>query len=179
MKNRTECLAEYGSDYMIQKRVKEGKLFEVGKAVYSKNAHVPELAVLSYQYPQAVITMRTAFYLHGLTDVIPDSYDFATKRDAAKIRNKQVKQYFAPDGFFDQGAETLDYKGYQVHIYNKERMLIELLRYKSKLPFDYYKEILQNYRKIIPTMNMQIIQDYIYAAPKNGRIMELLQMEVL
>jgi len=58
-------------------------------------------------------------------------------------------------------------------------MLIELLRYKSKLPFDYYKEILLNYRKILPLLDMQAIQDYAYDAPKSGKVMETLQMEVL
>ena len=58
-------------------------------------------------------------------------------------------------------------------------MLIELLRYKSKLPFDYYKEILLNYRKIVPQLNMQAVQDYAYEAPKSGKIFETLQTEVL
>ncbi len=58
-------------------------------------------------------------------------------------------------------------------------MLIELLRYKSKLPYDYYKEILLNYRKIMPQLNIQAIQDYAYDAPKSGRIMEMLRTEVL
>ena len=49
MKSRAECLAEYGSDYMIQQKVDSGELFRVGKAVYSENDHVPEIAVLAYQ----------------------------------------------------------------------------------------------------------------------------------
>ena len=179
MKTRMECLTEYGSDYKIQQKVEAGELFRVGKAIYSEEEHVPELAVLARKYPKAVVTMRSAFYMYGLTDVIPEEYDFATERDAAKIRDKRVKQYFSPDGFFEQGAITTDYKGYPIRIYNKERMLIELLRYKSKLPFDYYKEILLNYRRIMPQLNIQVIQDYAYEAPKSGKIMETLQMEVL
>ena len=64
-------------------------------------------------------------------------------------------------------------------MYSKERMLIELLRYKSKLPFDYYKEVLLNYRKIMPQLNIQLIQEYAYAAPRSGKIMETLQTEVM
>ena len=94
MKSRAECLTEYGSDYMIQQKVNAGELFKVGKAVYSEEKDVPELAVLAFQYPNAVVTMNSAFYLHGLTDVIPEEYDLATDRNAAKIRDKRVKQYF-------------------------------------------------------------------------------------
>lgn len=52
------------------------------------------------------------------------------------------------------GIEIADYKGYDIRIYNKERMLIELVRYKSKLPFDYYKEIILNYRKLLPRLDI-------------------------
>lgn len=179
MKTRSECLSEYGSDYKIQQMVDAGKIFRVSKALYSEDKYVPELAILAYKYPKAVLTMRNAFYMYGLTDQIPDEYDFATERDAAKIKNQRIKQYFSPEGFFEQGVTTIDYKGYQIRLYSKERMLIELLRYKTKLPFDYYKEILLNYRKIMPQLNIQAIQDYAYEAPKSGRIMEILRIEVL
>ena len=179
MKSRAECLAEYGSDYKIQQKVDAGELFKVGKAVYSDVEHIPELAVLAYQHPNAVVTMHNAFYMHGLTNVIPDEYDLATDRDAAKIKDSRVRQYFIPSDFFTQGIVDTDYKGYPIRIYNKERMLIELLRYKTKLPYDYYKEILLNYRRIIPQLNIQEIQDYAYDAPKSGKIMETLQTEVL
>ncbi len=38
-------------------------------------------------------------------------------------------------------------------------MLIELLRYKSKLPFDYYKEVIINYRKLVSKLDIQEIKD--------------------
>ena len=56
---------------------------------------------------------------------------------------------------------------------------VELLRNKNKLSFDYYKEILLNYRKIIEDLDMQAIQDYVYAVPKSEMIMETMQLEVL
>ena len=159
--------------------INEGKLFLVGKAVYSQDSNVPFLAVLAYKYPNAIITMHTAFYLHGLTDVIPDEYDLATGRDDSKIREKGVNQYFILERFLRTGVEPMEYKGYTLQIYSMERMLIELLRYKSKLPYDYYKEILLNYRRIMPNLNIQRIQDYALESPKSARVLELLQTEVL
>ena len=179
MKSRADCLNEYGSDYMIQKKINAGEIFKVEKGIYSDEKYVPELAVIAYRYPNAVVTLRNAFYIHGLTDVIPDEYDLSTNRNSPKIRDDRVKQYFLPADFFEQGAETVDYKGYPIRMYNKERMLIELLRYKKKLPYDYYKEILRSYRQIISQLDMQAIQDYVYEAPKSTKIMEALQTEVL
>jgi hypothetical protein len=179
MKNRADCLKEYGSDYMIGKKVDAGELYKVGKGIYSEVRSVPRLAVLSFEYSDAVITMHSAFYFYDLTDVIPDAYDLCTDRNAAKIRGSDIRQYFAPSPFFEEGAENVDYRGFRIRIYNRERMLIELLRYRTKLPFDYYKEVLHGFRRILPELNMQRIQDYAYRAPKSARIMELLQSEVL
>ena len=179
LKTRAECLKEYGSDYLIDKRIGEGKLYKIGKGIYSEKKYVPDIILFTYKYPNAVITMKTAFNLYGLTDLVPDECDLATKRNAAKIHNKKVKQYFIPEDFFDEGIEVINYKRYDIHIYNKERMLIELARYKSKLPYDYYKEIVLNYRKILPRLNIQKIQDYALAAPKSNKILDILQTEVL
>ncbi len=102
MKNRSDCLKEYGSDYRIQQEITDGKLFKVGRGVYSKDKSTPEIAVLAYQYPKAVITMRIAFYIQGLTDVIPEEYDLSTDRNASKIKAERVKQYFAPSVFLSK-----------------------------------------------------------------------------
>jgi len=179
MMSREECLAKYGSDYQIQKRIQEGMLYQVGKAVYSEEANVPYIAVLAFKYPKAVVTMQSAFYMHGLTDVIPDDYDLATDRDAAKIHDEHVRQFFLPKEILQNGIVTLDYKGYKIPVYSKERMLIELLRYKSKLPFDYYKEVLLNYRKIMPGLSVQEVQEYALIVPKSDKVLRTLQLEVL
>ena len=178
MMNQADSLRKYGSQYNINKQLKEHKLYRIERGVYSNVKAVPELAILAFKYPNAVITMGNAFYLHKLTDVIPDVYDLATDRDAAKIKDKRVKQFFYPKETFREGVDKLDYRGYKITIYSKERMLIELVRYKSKLPYDYYKEILLNYRKIMPQLNIQEIQDMALSMPKSDKIMEILQAEV-
>ena len=178
MYSQADCVKEYGSQYNISKLIDAGKLFKIDRGIYSEKKHVPALAVLMFKYPKAVVTMRTAFYIHGLTDVISKEYDLATDRNAAKIRDKRVKQYFYPTETFEEGVEEKEYRGYMIRIYNKERMLIELIRYKSKLPFDFYKEVILNYRRIMPTLDIQKIQDYALDSPKSAKILETLQMEV-
>ena len=65
-----------------------------------------------------------------------------------------------------------------MNIYSKERLLIELIRYKNKLPFDYYKEIIDSYRKIIHELNLEKIEEYAYTLPKSQMVMNTIQMEV-
>ena len=57
--------------------------------------------------------------------------------------------------------------------------MIELIRSKNKLPFDYYKEIISSYRYKIDTLDIQEVQEYAYILPKTNMIMETLQLEVL
>lgn len=178
MMTRTDCLREYGSDYYVRQKIAAGELYRLGRNIYAEKRFVPELPLLAYKYPNAVVTMHTAFYLYGMTDVIPEYYYFATDRNALKISDKRVHQVFQPREFFRVGVVKMDYKGFQISIYNKERMLIELLRYKSKLPFDYYKEIIRYYRKILPELDVQMIQDYAFASPKSNKVFEILQLEV-
>lgn len=178
LKTRKECLEQYGSDYYIRQSISSGKLHRIEKGIFAEEAHVPELALISWKYPHAVVTMISAFYHYGLTDMIPDLYDLATDRDASKIPDPRVHQYFMPKDSFMIGVTHANDLGYTFQIYDRERMLIELIRYKKKLPFDLYKEILLNYRKIIPQLNIQKIQDYAMIAPKSNMILNTLQLEV-
>ena len=65
-----ECKEKYGNYYQINKAIQAGTLYKVADAVYSDTPRVSELEIIMYRYPQAVFTLNSAFYYHGLTDVI-------------------------------------------------------------------------------------------------------------
>ena len=69
--------------------------------------------------------------------------------------------------------------GVKVRIYDKERMLIELLRNKNSLPYDLYKEIIMNYRKIIGGLEIWRIQEYASIFPKSKMISKALDEEII
>ncbi|MCI7145727.1 MAG: hypothetical protein MR991_04740, partial [Clostridiales bacterium] len=109
-----------------------------------------------------------------------DMYYLMTDRGSSKISDKRVVQRFENSkALLYLGAEYIDYNGINLRMYNRERMLLELLRNKNKLPFDYYKEIIRNYRRIIYELDMQSIQEMMLALPKAGMIKKLLETEVL
>lgn len=173
-----ECIEKFGSKYYIKKLVSEGNLYQLEKGIYSEQKYVPEYQIISRKYPKAIFTLNSAFYYHRLTDVIPDKYYLATRRGGSKIADKRVVQIFENSEAINFGAEMISYGNSEIYMYNKERMLVELLRNKNKLPFDYYKEIIGNYRKIIGELDIPMIQDMAMELPKSRMIMEALQMEV-
>ena len=174
-----ECLKKYGTKYNIKMLVNNKKLYKQDKGIYSDVEYVPELEIISLKYPNAIVSLNSAFYYHELTDVIPDKIYLTTSKSDSKISDKRVKQIYDNSDNFEIGADYFEYNGTKILMYNKERMLIELLRHKSKLPYDYYKEILLNYRDIISDLDLRLIQDIIYKLPKSNVIMKLLQTEVL
>lgn len=174
-----ECLEWFGSKYNIKKQISEGKLFKLEKGIYSDERYVPEYQIISVKYPKAVFTMESAFYYHGLTDVIPEKYCLMTDRAASKIADKRVIQSFENYDVLYMGADKIGYNGFDLLMYSRERMLLELLRNKNKLSFDYYKEIISNYRQIIHELNIQLIQDMALALPKTRLIMGALELEVM
>lgn len=173
-----ECLKSYKSAYQIRKAICMGKLYQIEKGIYANEPKVSTLAIITAKYPNAIITMDTAFYFHGLTDVIPDEYCIATPESSRALRDKRVKQFFVNDKILHTGVVTMERRDATFKIYDKERMLIELLRFKNKLPFDYYKEILGNYRNHIYDLDIERIQEYASIFPRHKMISEALDAEV-
>ena len=173
-----ECIKQYGSDYKIKKAVKEGSLYKYAPGVYSNKSNEPDTAIIKKKYPNAVFTLNSAFYYQGLTDTIPLYYYLATDKDAPKIRDKSVKQIFDNNHSIDLGVEVLHYNGDDIQVFSKERLLIEVIRSKRNLSFDYYKEIIRNYRKLIFDLDFQLVEEYAEQLPKTKKVMDTIQMEV-
>ena len=173
-----ECKEKWSSNYQIKKQIAAGSLFQIEKGIYSDTPDVSTLAVISTKYPKAIFTMDSAFYYHGLTDVIPDEYHIATDKHSIYISDKRIRQYYIPSDILNIGVTSMTRRDATFKIYDRERMLIELLRYKNKLPFDYYKEILGNYRNLIYELDIERIQEYAATFPKPKMISEALDAEV-
>lgn len=174
-----ECIEKYGTDYKIKKRIQEGKLFVKEKGLYSDKRYVSELEIISKKYPKGIITLNSAFYYYGLTDTIPDFYYVATPKSSRKISDVRVKQIYDNSEAFEMGKTTMEYNGVDIVIYNKERLLVELIRNKRKIPFDLYKELITSYRKIVQELDITAVTEYAYELPKRNMVMEALRLEVL
>lgn len=171
-------IEQYKSDYEIKKLIKEGILIKVEKGIYSDTNNVNYLEILTKKYPNAVFTMDSAFYYHNLTDVIPDKEHLALRRDSTKIKDDRIKIRYYQDNLFDIGKSILKVNNIDIQIYDKERMLIELIRNRNSLGFDYYKEIINNYREIRETLNTKKIAEYISKFSIENYLYDVIMKEV-
>ena len=176
--NYAECEQHFQSPYQINAALKRKELFKLERGIYATQKIVPEIAVIIKKYPNAILTMGSAYYHYGLTDDIPERYALATDTDHAKIRDARVHQYFLPSHILHVGETTAKIDGVSVPIYDKERMLIELARNKTKLPYDFYKEVLRRYRAHAEELDITNLQEYLMRFPRAGKIREILEQEV-
>lgn len=173
-----EILKKLGSRTNIEKALKNEEIFRLKEGVYSDSDIVNPMIIISKKYAGAIITMDSAFYYYNLTDVIPTKVHVATSRNARRINDSEVIQYYLNNDFLNSGKTQVDVEGNKINMYDKERLLIELVRKRASIPFDYYKEIIGNYRQISHKLDMYKIEKYVSLFKNEVNLFDILQREV-
>jgi len=165
------------SDYQIQKAVEEKRYFKVDDGLYSDKQNVNYIEIIAKKYPNFVIYGDSAYYYHNLTDFIPQKIVLATTKNNT-IRSNFIRQVRLTDELFSLGITKTKINGIELNIYDKERMLIELVRGKNTMGYDMYKEIITNYRKIADELDMEKLEKYLSYFSYEDRLFEMIQDEV-
>jgi predicted transcriptional regulator of viral defense system len=173
-----ELKEKYGSDYQIQKAVKNGNLYKIESGVYSDKKSNHYLEIFTKKYPNAIISGDSAYYYHNLTDVIPKKIFMTTDRTSGRFNDKYIIQSYSTSDYFNLGKTSIEFEGIKINIYDKERMLIELIKNKNNTPYDYYKEIINNYRNIKDKLNIYKLQEYATVYSNGEKLMSIIQDEV-
>lgn len=174
-----ECMERYGSDYKIKKEIQAGRLFRKEKGIYTDEKHCSDVALVVAKYPRAIFAGESAYYYHGLTDVIPENFHLATLRTDSRIKDASVRQYFVNENLFELGKTIMLYHGVRIQIYSRERLLMDLIRQKSKLPYDYYKEIISSYRRIVDELDFFLVEEIAGKLRNCDSILKAIELEVL
>jgi len=176
--NYKEILEKYKNDYTIRKALNSKEIFKIEKGIYSDKEINNPLVIYSKKYPNAVITMDSAFYYYHLTDVIPNKVYLATDRNAHTIKDDKIIQIFVNKEILYQGRIQEKINNNLINIYDRERLLVEIIRKKKQIPYDYYKEIIRNYRDISYELDMYKIEEYLSLYKNNLNLALMLKNEV-
>ena len=166
------------SDYQIKNLVKKEKLFMIKKGIYSTSKDYNYLEMIAKKHPNAIFTLNTACHCYGLFKSDKPPYFLATKQKDRKIKDENVKQIFMTDSLYDIGANKITYQGFNIMIYDLERLLIEVVRNKVNIDYDDYHEIINSYRKIAKLLNKNKLNKYVINF-KDRKIVERIKKEVL
>ncbi len=146
---------------VLYREEKQNKMIRVSRGVYSKDIYYDLLEVYSLRYPYGIFTLNTLFSIYGMTDRFIDKYHLTTKRGTRTIKDNKIVQTRQVDRTFNIGKINYNHKKYNINVYDKERLLIELFRFSSRLPRSLYKEVIRYYRNILNTeFNVNKYQKY-------------------
>ena len=169
---------KYGSDYQIQKAVREQKLYKIENGIYSDKKNNHYLEIFRVKYPNAIVSGDSAYYYHNLTDVIPNKIYMTTDRTSGRFNDEHIIQSFSIDSLLKLGRTSIEFEGITINIYDEERMLIELMKNKNNISYDYYKEIIDNYRKRKDGIDIYKLQEYATYFQNGDKLMAMIQDEV-
>ena len=155
------------------------EIFKIERGIYADKPHVSPFSILYKKYPEGILTLDTAYFIHGLTDVVPTKIYFATRRNATRLSNPSIIQVYSDDRFLDAGKTNMLYEGEPIQIYNLERLLVEVMRCSRSMALDYYKEIIISFRKCINQLDIHRVEEYIMLFERNNYLFDILQREVL
>lgn len=160
---KKELINKYGSVRKANKAINDNKYSRVARGLYvNDSAFLSELEQIFRRFNNATLGYRSAFEYYDLSDYIPTKYEIVTNLKSHKINNPKVKQFYMSDFIINIGRKKVKTKYGHIYIYDKERMLIELIRLKNKFPHDYYQEVIKNYRKLIENgeIDFNVVEKY-------------------
>lgn len=176
--NYKEVKEKLGSNYQVNKKLDNKELYKITEGIYSDKELVNPMVVACKKYSKAIITMDSAFYHYNLTDVIPQTTHLATEMHSYIIPDNSITQYFINEEVLEIGKTTMNINDGIINIYDKERLLIELIKRRNQIPFDYYKEIINNYRNICYELKVTRLEQYLANFPNEDKIFDIIQKEV-
>lgn len=165
------------SAYQIKKMVNNNKLFFIKKGVYSTDKNVNYFEMIAKKHPNAIYTLETAAYIYKLKKKLPDTYFVASKQKDRKMKEEYIKQIFMTDSLYNIGVNNMTYQNVNIKAYDLERLLIEIVRNKTNIDNDSYREIIENYSKISKLLNRRKLEAYLPQF-KNPKILERINREV-
>lgn len=163
----------------IERLVDQRIMFKIEKGVYSNRRNVTELSTLLIKHPKVIFTLESAFYFHGMTDKRPDKYVVVTKKPAWRIVDDSIKQYFMDEAIYEIGLTKIQINNTWIPIYDRERMLIELVRYRKKLDPAYYQEICKFYHHHPEKIDMDKLKGYLEQFTSKRKLTEVILTEIL
>lgn len=89
-----------------------------------------------------------------------------------------MRQHFIPEGWLGVGRSTVSVDGTELAVYDPERMLLELMRSRNKLPYDLYREAVASFRRRSERLDIYRLQDYAEAIPHGEAHLERAMEEV-
>lgn len=181
--SRQELLQSGVSDHLLAQLFTEGHLVKPKRGFYRWNEeevfiYENEWVEVQKMLPKGIFCLYSAAQHHELSTFISSAYHLAfPKNSSASLPDyPPINTYFWEESIFSIGIEECEIEGSKVRIYNAERTVCDMLRFKHKVTWETAKECLKTYLRR-KDRNISLLLKY----AESFRIKELLNiyLEVL
>jgi len=139
------------SKHYLENLVKENKLFIVNRGLYLLTDYfADEYYELQYNNDKSVFSLETALYLHNYSNRIPILYNMTVVNNyGGNLRkNKKVQLTYVKKEYFEMGLiEVLSPMGHYIRVYDIERTICDIIKYKDKIDIEIFSDALKQYIK--------------------------------
>ena len=176
MKNRIKEIFEKNEDvvsmgtllesginhYQINKLLDDGTIFKLKHGVYKwKNDDENEWLDITRIVPYGVLCLFTACFHYELTTFVSSEYHIAIpKKSKIVLPNyPPIKLYYWDRMGFNLGIIETTIEQTKVKMYDLEKTVCDIMRFRNKVGIDIAKEVLKNYLKR-PDRNIAKLNEY-------------------
>lgn len=138
--------------YYIKKLEAQGEIIRMKQGLYRhadlSNGTVDELVEVSKLVPKGVICLLSALSFYELTTYNPWEYQVAIHRGGKKPKlpgYPPIKVVYLADAQYHLGISEVLIEDSFVSIYDREKTICDIVRYRKKIGIDIMKEGLRNY----------------------------------
>ena len=147
---RTSQVLEQGvSKPTLAEYIRKRNMERVAQGIYlAADAWPDELYLLSLSNSRIVFSHETALFLHELMEREPKNTSVTVKAgyNASHLRNKGIRVYQVKPYVADLGVvEVQTGFGNKVRVYDKERTICDILRYKDSMDVQIFQYAMKEY----------------------------------
>jgi predicted transcriptional regulator of viral defense system len=162
---RKEDLTDLGIDYRrVLDFVESGDIVRIKNGYYTDRIdRFSEEELIARLFPDALLCMESALYAYGYIVEKQFGWRLAVDKNTSKSRfhmeyPKVIPYYTEPEAM-EIGATRITIGGYEFGIYDKERVICDCLKYKSKMDQQIFKEAIQSYIRD-PEKDISVLLEY-------------------
>lgn len=148
----TKELREHGIHYKkLMKLCSEGYVEQIQRGLYQwqDENSLFEINIIIKRFPDAILCGETALQYYDYTDRTPAYWSLAVDKDSSKTRfhtcKLALKPYYMEKKYLDIGKIDGEIDGCNVAIYDRERIICEVLRREQKMDVEIFNKTLQAY----------------------------------
>lgn len=134
-----------------EKLIEEGYVEKVRRGYYQwvNPEDFSEAGTVIRLFPDAILCMDSALRYYGYSDRTPAAWHLAVSKDSGKSRfhidHPFVKPYYVEPKVLELGLTKGSLDGYEVRIYDKDRLICDCLRYRNKMDKEVFNKAVRSY----------------------------------